>query len=43
MDFSLSSDQEALRDLARQINSAVCTPEHRRDTTPHHDGLYKGL
>lgn len=39
MDFSLSSDQEALRDLARQINSAVCTPEHLRDLALHHDGL----
>jgi 3-oxocholest-4-en-26-oyl-CoA dehydrogenase beta subunit len=28
MDFSLNADQEALRDLARQILADRCTPEH---------------
>jgi len=30
MDFSLSSDQQALRDLARQILTDTCTNEHRK-------------
>jgi 3-oxocholest-4-en-26-oyl-CoA dehydrogenase beta subunit len=33
MDFSLSSDQEALRDLARQIITARCTVEHMKALT----------
>ena len=31
MDFSFSSDQEALRDLTRQILSARCTNDHLKD------------
>lgn len=31
MDFSFSSDQEALRDLARQILSTRCTNDHLKD------------
>ncbi len=31
MDFSLTSDQDELRSLARQILTDVCTPEHLKN------------
>ena len=38
MDFALSSDQEALRDLARQIITASCTVEHMKALTTTESG-----
>jgi 3-oxocholest-4-en-26-oyl-CoA dehydrogenase beta subunit len=38
MDFSFSSDQDALRDLSRQILSERCTPEHLRELSMTADG-----
>ena len=38
MDFSLSSDQQALRDLARQILTNTCTNEHRKTVAASESG-----
>jgi 3-oxocholest-4-en-26-oyl-CoA dehydrogenase beta subunit len=39
MDFSFTSDQDALRDLSRQILSERCTPEHLRELSLSPDGI----
>jgi alkylation response protein AidB-like acyl-CoA dehydrogenase len=42
MDFSFSSDQEALRDLARQILSARCTNDHLKDVKNNYPDAIDG-
>jgi alkylation response protein AidB-like acyl-CoA dehydrogenase len=42
MDFSFSSDQEALRDLTRQILSARCTNDHLKDVKNNYPDAIDG-
>lgn len=39
MDFSLSSDQDDLRELARRIITDVCTPEHMKEIAASDSGF----